>query len=102
MKTFQYIGPFYKGEVKTIPADMNYRVVRIGFNFPDRWPLKILQNKILPDVSVNGKEYRISDLGILEFDELAETDLEVMFLKDFSSNVIMNISYTQMEEEWGV
>ena len=104
MKLIQYTGPFIAGKDSiSISKDMNYKIVHIGFTCPDTWPIEFLAHDYQDnyskycDVKLNGQVYHICDLGILEFDNLAETYVEIEFLRDLPFGTIIDIAYEQME-----
>ena len=45
------------------------------------------------DIELNGVGYRINDKGILEFDELAETGIEISIKKNLPWESIIDIMY---------
>ena len=111
MKLIQWTGPFSKDQKLHIDYDMNYKIMQIGISCPDTWPIEFLalDNEYCEsingmkycDIKINGKVYHIDDLGILEFSDLAETYLEIEFLRDLPFGTIIDVSYEQMEEQGG-
>ena len=98
-KIKQLFGPFIKGQSEEFTRDMNYKFVHIGITVPDTWPMEFSKTEdIKNEISINGKEYKICELGILEFDELAETYLKIEFLRDLPFGTIIDLAYEQMEE----
>lgn len=104
MKTIQWYGPFLEGQKISIPRDMNYKITKIGIIYPESWPIEFLATDykdnygLYCDLKINNIAYHIDDLGILEFDNLAEIYLDIEFLRDLPFGTIIDVSYEQMEE----
>ena len=94
MKLIQYTGPFTAGQTITISPQQNYSYVHIGIQIPERQPIAYVTDTALTeDIELNGIGYRINDKGILEFDELAETGIEISIKKNLPWESIIDIMY---------
>ena len=94
MKLIQYTGPFSAGQTITIPAQLDYTYVHIGFQVPKRLPIELIDNTALPiDFTFNGVGYRVNNTGILEFDETTESSIEIKIERDLPWESIIDIAY---------
>lgn len=94
MKLIQYTGPFVAGETINIPAEIDQTYTHIGIQVPHREPMINLMGKMIPlDLQINGKEYRINDTGILEFDDTSELSFTIKFLRDMPMETTIEVSY---------
>lgn len=94
MKLIQYTGPFSAGQTITIPAQLDYTYVHIGFQVPQRQPIELIDSMALPiDFTFNGVGYRVNNTGILEFDETTESSIEIKIERDLPWESIIDIAY---------
>lgn len=94
MKLIQYTGPFSAGQTISIPAQQDYSYVHIGIQIPKRQPIALITESAVPiDITFNGVGYRVNDTGILEFDETAETSIEIKIERDLPWESIIDIGY---------
>lgn len=98
MKIKQLTGPFYAGQVITIPASIDYIYVHIGIQIPKRQPIEYIKEDIKPDLTINGITYKINTNHILEFDGLAELAWIIEFNKDLPMETIIDIVYREETE----
>lgn len=97
MKLVQYTGPFSSGDTIDIPAKTNYTYVHIGVQIPYRQPIAHWKESLIPDVRINGIEYRVNENGILEFDDLAKLTWNIEFLRDTPKEAIIDLIYDEKE-----
>lgn len=94
MKLIQYTGPFTAGQTITIPAQIDYSYVHIGFQVPKRQPTKLVTQTALPvDFTLNDVKYRVGDSGILEFDETSESSINIKIERDLPWESTIDIAY---------
>lgn len=94
MKLIQYTGPFSAGQTITIPAQIDYSYIHIGFQIPKRQPIELIDSVALPiDFTLNDVGYRVNNTGILEFDETAESAIEIRIERDLPWESIIDIAY---------
>lgn len=94
MKLIQYTGPFTAGQTITIPAQIDYTYVHIGFQIPKKQPVKLTDGTALPvDFTLNDKKYRVNDTGILEFDETSESSINIKIERDLPWESTIDIAY---------
>lgn len=94
MKLVQYTGPFSAGQTITIPAQINYTYVHIGFQIPERQPIQLVTETALPiDFTLNDVGYRVNESGILEFDETTETAINIKIERDLPWESVIDIAY---------
>lgn len=73
---------------------MGYRYIHLGLQVPFREPIALITTKALStDITVNGTHYRIDDKGILEFDDMRETSIEIQMDRDLPWGSIIDIAY---------
>ena len=94
MKLIQYTGPFSAGQTITIPAQVDYSYIHIGFQVPYRQPIKLETKTALPvDFTMNDVQYRVGDTGILEFDETTEDSINIRIERDLPWESTIEIAY---------
>lgn len=94
MKLIQYTGPFSAGQTITIPAQVDYNYIHIGFQVPYRQPIKLETKMALPvDFTMNDVQYRVGDTGILEFDETTEDSIDIRIERDLPWESTIEIAY---------
>lgn len=99
MRLLQYTGPFKKGQRIVIPPRMDYEYVQIGIQLYKREPMYYtFEQKVEPDLKVNGISYQVPFTEILEFDGLAEISWTIEFLKDMPPESIIDFTYTTGDE----
>lgn len=97
MKVKQLTGPFYAGQVITIPAQTDYTYVHIGIQIPKKQPIEYIKEAIKPDLTINGISYWVNAHHILEFDGLSELAWNIEFHKNLPMETIIDIIYREAE-----
>lgn len=111
MKVKQITGPFTKGQTITIsPERGDDLFVHVGVQVPERWPIKDWgrESEYSPVFAIRGvtetfavleHKFAINEPGVLEFDGLAEEELELTALIDLPPETIIDVVYRTWEDE---